>query len=683
MKKIVCCFLIFTFAFAGFSQAKKNLSAKKSTLKPASKKTVKEEPVIVYNEDYEKGEELFGLNRPEEAIPYFEKCVDVKDVNPNVWIHLGVAYYQTGDFTRSLACCTKGLTKENTDHKILAYNAGNSAYALTNYARADACYAIALKEDENFAPAYLNRANSQLKQDHLQDAKENYIKYLEKEPASRQKDEIERLIALLDAEIIRRAKEKPEKIDLDFANVKNDEMIVSDDAEKVDLDLPEEKKHEEKRPQELVKAEIETAPVEKEELVLQHVKPDDMPVEKEEEPLIAELVEKDAANPPAPVLIEGAQKFESDKIASAKQKETPVKGEAFHEEDLADAIYNLPAGSVSLAPVSFGFSPNSSDSKYKKEHFTVSASDSGKIASYIFEILDESGNTVRTMKGKKLPSKLEWDGRTDEGILGDGRYTSRITVDYKQGGSVTAESAAFRCFSDVPQVSLASQTENFSPDGDGVDDLMKFKVNFEGQTPVDNWRFEVKRNNKTIYSHSENGTPPSDIEWDGKTSSGETVKNGDKLSYSMSVTDSFGVQAQDSGKTEVTKSKPDPVVAKKVEVSENLDGTVDIQIPTLSFKINSSDLINTSSNNDTIKKVYDILVDEKFEDYKVTITGYVNPDGEKWTNEEIMLALRRAQSVENKLRELGVDSNRMKAVAGDGKTNNKEYNRRVEFKLEK
>ena len=76
-------------------------------------------------------------------------------------------------------------------------------------------------------------------------------------------------------------------------------------------------------------------------------------------------------------------------------------------------------------------------------------------------------------------------------------------------------------------------------------------------------------------------------------------------------------------------------------------------------------------------------LNNKYEDYKVTITGYVNPDGEKWTKEEVLLALRRAQSVENRLRELGVDPNRMKALAGDGKTNNKEYNRRVEFKLEK
>jgi len=688
-----------------YSQAKKNLTLKKSEIVRSSKKIVKEEPVIVYNEDYEKGEELFGLNKPQEAIEYFEKCIDVKDVNPNLWIHLGVAYYQTGDFTRSLACCTKGLTKDNTDHKILAYNAGNSAYALTNYARADACYAIAIKEDENFGPAYLNRANAQLKQDHLEDAKNNYIKYLELEPASSQRTEIEKLLALLDAEIIRRANEKPERIDLDFANVKNNDMILTETSEKVEYDLPEDKKNTDDVVQELVRSELAKAPsvpadirkmngdkVENEsmpsenveqEIELLPVKPEIMPLPSEPEEIIAELVENETANPPAVSQEQLFEKAVGDKATEYVKKDNAIKGEAFIEENLADAIYSLPAGQVTIAPSSYGFSPNSPNTKNKKQFFSVSATDSSKIVSYTFEIIDEFGNTVRTIKGKKFPSKLEWDGKTDSGILGDGRYSAKITAEYKQGGSVSAECSPFRCFSEVPQVSLTTENEKFSPDGDEIDETMKFKVNVDSQALVESWNFEVKRNNKSIYKVEENGNPPATLEWDGKTKSGEVVKNGDKLSYSMSITDDFGVQAQDSGKIEVSKSKPDPVVVKKVEVSENSDGSVGIQIPTLSFKINSYELINTPSNNDTIKKVYEILIDEKFEDYKVTILGYVNPDGEEWTVEEIALAYNRAKSVEQKLKELGVPANRLQAMAGTGKTKNKEYNRRVEFKLVK
>lgn len=684
MKKYFCLILCFVCVFSLFAQAKRSLYSKKT-----------EENIIVYNENYEKGEELFALNKPDEAIPYFEKCIDDDGVNPNVWIHLGVAYYQTGDYARSLTCCTRGLAKENTDHKILAYNAGNSAYAMANYARAEACYAIAIKEDESFAPAYLNRANAQLRQDHLQDAKDNYIKYLSLESDSSQRTEIERLIALLDAEILRRANEKPERINPDLNNVRNDDVIAGPSPEKVDFDIPSQE-IETEEDGELVHNEIATAPamqkssaenVVPEEKELSRVTPDAVPVQKEEEPLPSEIVPNDAQNPPeAEELVLGdrekADLANNDSDGAEQDESLPVESaEAFAQEELADALYSLPAGAVSVAPVSYGFSPNSPDSKNRKELFNVSATEPSKITGYVFEIIDAAGDTVRTMTGKKLPSRLEWDGLSDGGIMGDGRYTARITVEYSQGGSVTALSSAFSCFSEEPKVSIESQNQKFSPDGDGVDDNLALKVDVDSDAVVDDWIFEVKRNNQTIYSQSGKGNPPKEIEWDGKTSDGDIVKRGDSLEYLFSVTDSFGVRSQAKGGIEVSKSKADPVVVKSVEVNENDDGSVDIQIPTLSFRINSSELMENKSNNDTIQKVYEILVDEKYEDLKVLITGYVNPDGEKWTEDEKKLALDRALSVEQKLISLGVDKARMESRAGSGKSSNKEYNRRVEFKL--
>lgn len=290
MKRIAVLLLIFAGSSICCAQAKKNLTAKKSSIVKKTQNredSKKEEVVYVYNEDFAKGEELFGLNKPAEAIPYFEKCIEEKDINPDVWIHLGVAYYQTGDYTRSLACCAKGLAKENTNHKILAYNAGNSAYALTNYSRAEACYAIAIREDENFSPAYLNRANAQLKQDHLQDARENYSKYLELEKDNPQRTEIEKLIVLLDEEIARRAKEKPEVVELDFANVKNDENITEDTKEKVLFELPSSIAEKELPTVEVVDSSIADAPelptvAQKENIELSKVAPENIAQEKNE-----------------------------------------------------------------------------------------------------------------------------------------------------------------------------------------------------------------------------------------------------------------------------------------------------------------------------------------------------------------------------------------------------------------
>ncbi len=219
MKKIFVFAMCFYSALSAFAQNK-----------PGAKKDA---PAVIYNENFEKGAELFQLNKPEEAIPFFEKVIDEDGVNPDAYVFLGVAYYQIGNFEKSLAVCAKGLAKENTDHKILAYNAGNSAYSLGNYMRADSCYAIAMKIDEKFSPAVLNRANAQLKLDHLEDAKNNYQKYLELEPETDQREKIELLIAKLEEEIELRARQKPELINPDdFVDSKK--MEIPELPEKVD-----------------------------------------------------------------------------------------------------------------------------------------------------------------------------------------------------------------------------------------------------------------------------------------------------------------------------------------------------------------------------------------------------------------------------------------------------------------
>ena len=200
MKKITLLTLFFTFSFLAFSQTE-----------PEPKKT----DAPVYNQTFEEAEELFQLNKPQEAIPLFEKIIDDETVDPRIWVYLGVAYYQTGDYEKSVEICVKGLSKPNTNHKVLAYNAGNSAYLMGNYARADACYAIAMKEDPAYAPPVLNRANAQLKQDNVADAKTNYELYLTLNPDTQQRANIELMIQKLEREIKLRESLKPELVVID------------------------------------------------------------------------------------------------------------------------------------------------------------------------------------------------------------------------------------------------------------------------------------------------------------------------------------------------------------------------------------------------------------------------------------------------------------------------------------
>ena len=217
VKKICILSLLACVPAVFFSQ-----TASSSTAAPSASSSAS--PVIIYNDDFAKGEELFTLNKPEDAIPFLENAVTADGVDPAVYVYLGVAYYQIKEYQKSLDICVTGLAKPGSDKTVLSFNAGNSAYAMGNYARAEACYTIALKNDENYVSAYLNKANAQLKQDHLEDARQNYETFLDKAPNDPQAPQIQQLLELLDEEIARRAREKPELILPEDLNIENSGM---------------------------------------------------------------------------------------------------------------------------------------------------------------------------------------------------------------------------------------------------------------------------------------------------------------------------------------------------------------------------------------------------------------------------------------------------------------------------
>ena len=228
MRKIIFLNLFFALSFLSFPQ-------------PAKKTAVTEKQKAVVNQKFEEAEELFRMNKPAEAIPLFESIINDDTVNPLIWVYLGVSYYQTGEYEKSIEICVKGLSNPDTEHKVLAYNAGNSAYLMRNYAKADDFYATAMKEDSSYAPPVLNRANAQLKQDNIEGAKENYELYLSLNPSTPQRENIELMIQKLTREIQVREKLKPELLTADL-NIANEDVEAPFEPEKVVEELLTEEK---------------------------------------------------------------------------------------------------------------------------------------------------------------------------------------------------------------------------------------------------------------------------------------------------------------------------------------------------------------------------------------------------------------------------------------------------------
>ncbi|MBQ1198486.1 MAG: hypothetical protein IIX47_07805, partial [Spirochaetaceae bacterium] len=126
----------------------------------------------------------------------------------SVYNFLGLSYYQVGKYQQSLDTFIKGTTKDNTNKRILYYNAGNTAFAMGNFSLADQYFSFSYAADNNFSSALLNRANTKMKLDQLQNASDDYTQYLIIEPNSPQRPEIERMIALSAGELQLREQER-------------------------------------------------------------------------------------------------------------------------------------------------------------------------------------------------------------------------------------------------------------------------------------------------------------------------------------------------------------------------------------------------------------------------------------------------------------------------------------------
>ncbi|MBQ0166612.1 MAG: tetratricopeptide repeat protein [Treponema sp.] len=151
----------------------------------------------VHADSYADAVELFRTNKPQEAIPLFQDALSKGTASPDIYNYLGLAYYQTGQMQKSFETYQIGLLMPDTDKRTLYYNAGNVAFALGYYDRADELYTYALTKDSHFAAATLNRANARMKSLQYEWAVDDYKTYLELAPETEQRGNIEKLIALL------------------------------------------------------------------------------------------------------------------------------------------------------------------------------------------------------------------------------------------------------------------------------------------------------------------------------------------------------------------------------------------------------------------------------------------------------------------------------------------------------
>lgn len=177
------------------------------------------------------GEKAFKENRPEDAIILIEDEINSGDAAPVVYNYLGLAYYQIGNYEKSIEAFGKGLSTSGTNKKLLAFNQGNSYFALKKYNEAAKSYSMTLVADSTYYAALLNRANAYLMMGNYREASDDYKKYIVVVPDDPQKEEIQKLIDALSSEIARIAEEERFAA-LEAERIAEEERLLAEEMER-------------------------------------------------------------------------------------------------------------------------------------------------------------------------------------------------------------------------------------------------------------------------------------------------------------------------------------------------------------------------------------------------------------------------------------------------------------------
>jgi tetratricopeptide (TPR) repeat protein len=150
---------------------------------------------------FETGEKLFMQNKPREAKPALETALLRDSNNEKIYYYLGLIYEQLNDPAKSIDILRRGLLVATDLKDQFYFNIGINYFNQGDNILADKNYSLAIAENSVFASAYLNRANVRVRMIKYQDAIDDYKTYLRIDPNSPQREEIEKLIRLLQQSI--------------------------------------------------------------------------------------------------------------------------------------------------------------------------------------------------------------------------------------------------------------------------------------------------------------------------------------------------------------------------------------------------------------------------------------------------------------------------------------------------
>jgi tetratricopeptide (TPR) repeat protein len=153
---------------------------------------------LVWAGSFDEGERLFREDKPALAAPLLEKAVLESGTDERAWLYLGVCYIQMGKLDQAAATFRKGLAAATRYKQDLYYNLGIVFVLQGKNTFAAEMFGEAITIDATYSAAYLNRANARVNTKEYAAAVSDYRRYLDLEPESPKRPQIEQLIGLLE-----------------------------------------------------------------------------------------------------------------------------------------------------------------------------------------------------------------------------------------------------------------------------------------------------------------------------------------------------------------------------------------------------------------------------------------------------------------------------------------------------
>lgn len=136
-------------------------------------------------------------NKPGEAVFVLEQVVEGSAPPPKAFYYLGIVYEQLERYEDAVALYERAVERPGVNRARALFNMGNNYVHLGRLEAAVDAYTRAVQANEEYAPAYLNRANNRVATESYEGALKDYSVYLALEPNTAQRPQIERMMEQL------------------------------------------------------------------------------------------------------------------------------------------------------------------------------------------------------------------------------------------------------------------------------------------------------------------------------------------------------------------------------------------------------------------------------------------------------------------------------------------------------